>query len=51
MKKGSLYELDLLEGPQWSMMLPEAKLVSLVHAATPGHYMPESHVDECSLCH
>jgi hypothetical protein len=36
MRKSSMSGLDLLEGPPWSMMSPEAMLVSVVHAAAPG---------------
>lgn len=37
MRNCSLSELDLLEGPPWSVMRPEAKLVYMVHADAPGH--------------
>lgn len=37
MRSSSLFGLDNLEGPLWSMMPPEAKVVSLIHSAAPGH--------------
>ena len=37
MRRCSLSGLDLLEGPLWSAMPPEAMLVSVVHAAAPAH--------------
>lgn len=37
MKKGSNSGLDLFERPPLSMLPLEAMLVSMVHAATPGH--------------
>lgn len=34
MSKGSLSELDLLEGPLWSMIPSDNMLMSVVHAAS-----------------
>lgn len=37
MGRSSLYGLDLLEGPFWSVMPLEAMLVSVAHAAALSH--------------
>lgn len=35
-KKASLAEMDLLEGPLWSLKPPQAILVTVAHAVAPG---------------
>lgn len=35
MRKGSLLGFDLLKGPMWCVMPPEAMLLSVVHDADP----------------
>lgn len=49
MRNCSLTGLDLLEGPPWSLMLLEALMVLVVHAAARGHYYV-IHVDLSGLC-
>ena len=41
MRKGSLFGLDLLEGPPWFEMPTETMLVSMVHADAQGSMKPE----------
>lgn len=51
MKKVSLSELDLFEGPLWSMM-PLETTWGLWSMLRPHAMMkPEIHVDICNLCH
>lgn len=42
-----IFELDLLEGSLWTVVSLEAMLVSVVHAAAPGHggaWSPHEHI-------
>lgn len=63
MRNGSLSGLDLLKGTLWSLMPPEAMLVSVVHSAALGYDKAQDprgctwsvlalggHVDVSGLC-